>query len=35
MMGTVLFALLQSLNILWSVVPAWRLRRAITTGADK
>jgi hypothetical protein len=35
MMGTVLFVLLQSLNILWSVVPAWRLRRAITTGADK
>jgi hypothetical protein len=35
MMGTALFVLLQSLNILWSVVPASRLRRAITTGADK
>jgi hypothetical protein len=34
LMGTVLFVLLQSLNILWSVVPAWRLRSAITTGAD-
>ncbi len=35
MMGTVLFVLLQSMNIFWSVVPAWRLRRAIATGADK
>jgi hypothetical protein len=35
MMGTVLFVLLQSLNILWSVVPAWRPRGAITTGAGK
>ena len=35
MMGTALFVLLQSLNTLWSVVPASRLRRAITTGADK
>jgi hypothetical protein len=33
--GTVLFVLLQSLNILWSVVPAWRQRRAVTTGAEK
>jgi Methylamine utilisation protein MauE len=33
--GTVLFVLLQSLNVLWSVVPAWRRRRAITTGAEK
>jgi Methylamine utilisation protein MauE len=35
LMGTVLFVLLQSLNILWSVVPAWRLPRAVTTGAEK
>lgn len=33
--GIVLFVLMQSLNILWSVVPAWRLGRAITTGAEK
>jgi hypothetical protein len=33
--GTVLFVLLQSLNVLWSVVPAWRQRRAIATGAEK
>jgi hypothetical protein len=33
--GTVLFVLLQSMNILWSVVPAWRQRRAVTTGAEK
>jgi methylamine utilization protein MauE len=33
--GVVLFVLLQSLNILWSVVPAWRLPRAVTTGAQK
>lgn len=33
--GTVLFVLLQSMNVLWSVVPAWRQRRAITTGAEK
>jgi hypothetical protein len=35
MMAAVLFVLLQSLNILWSVMPAWRLRGAITTGAEK
>jgi len=35
MLGTVLFVLLQSLNILWSLVPSWRLRRAVTTGAEK
>lgn len=35
MLGTVLFVLLQSLNVLWSVVPAWRLRRAMTTGAEQ
>jgi Methylamine utilisation protein MauE len=35
LVGAVLFILLQSLNILWSVVPAWRLRRAITAGAEK
>jgi hypothetical protein len=35
LMGTVLFVLLQSMNILWSVVPAWRLHRAVTTGAEK
>jgi uncharacterized membrane protein YphA (DoxX/SURF4 family) len=33
--GTVLFVLLQSMNVLWSVVPAWRQRRAIATGAEK
>jgi hypothetical protein len=33
--GTVLFVLLQSLNILWSVVPAWRQRRVVSTGAEK
>jgi hypothetical protein len=33
--GTVLFVLLQTMNILWSVVPAWRQRRAVTTGAEK
>jgi uncharacterized membrane protein YphA (DoxX/SURF4 family) len=33
--GVVLFVLLQSLNVLWSVVPAWRQRRAVTTGAEK
>ena len=35
LMGTVLFVLLQTMNILWSVVPAWRLRSAVTTGAEK
>jgi hypothetical protein len=35
MMGTVLFLLLQTLNSLWSVVPASQLRRALTTGVDK
>jgi hypothetical protein len=35
LMGTVLFVFLQSMNILWSVVPAWRQRRAVTTGAEK
>jgi uncharacterized membrane protein YphA (DoxX/SURF4 family) len=33
--GAVLFVLLQSMNILWSVVPAWRLRAAIATGDRK
>ena len=33
--GTVLFILLQSMNVLWSVVPAWRQRRAVTAGAEK
>jgi hypothetical protein len=33
--GVVLFVLLQSMNVLWSVVPAWRQRRAVTTGAEK
>lgn len=35
LIGTVLFVLLQSMNILWSVVPAWRQRSAVTTGAEK
>ena len=35
LIGTVLFILLQSMNILWSVMPAWRLHRAVTTGAEK
>ena len=35
LLGTVLFVLLQTLNILWSVVPAWRQRRAVPIGADK
>jgi uncharacterized membrane protein YphA (DoxX/SURF4 family) len=35
LMSTVLFVLLQSMNILWSVVPAWRLRDALPTGAKK
>ena len=35
MMGAVLFALLQTMNILWSVVPAWRQRGTIATGDDK
>lgn len=33
--GTVSFVLLQSMNVLWSVVPAWRQRRTVTTGAEK
>ena len=33
--GTVLFVLLQSLNVLWSVTPSWRRRAGVTTGADK
>jgi hypothetical protein len=33
--GTALFVLLQSLNVLWSVVPAWRQRREVTSGAEK
>lgn len=33
--GTVSFLLLQSLNVLWSTVPAWPRRSAITTGAEK
>ena len=35
LISTVLFVLLQTMNILWSVVPAWRLRGALTTGAKK
>jgi Methylamine utilisation protein MauE len=35
LVGAVLFILLQSLNLLWSVVPAWRLHRAVTAGAEK
>jgi hypothetical protein len=35
LIGTVFFVLLQSMNILWSVVPAWRLRGALPTGAKK
>jgi hypothetical protein len=35
LVGAVLFILLQSLNILWSVVPAWRLHRAVTAGAEQ
>lgn len=35
LIGTVLFVLLQTLNILWSVVPAWRLRGALATGERK
>jgi len=33
--GAVLFVLLQSLNILWSVVPAWRRPHAHLGGAGK
>ncbi|HVW70526.1 MAG TPA: MauE/DoxX family redox-associated membrane protein [Steroidobacteraceae bacterium] len=33
--GTVLFVLLQSLNVLWSVVPAWRQRHSLIAGAKK
>jgi hypothetical protein len=33
--GTVLFVLLQSMNVMWSVVPAWRQRHTVTTGAEK
>ena len=33
--GTVLFVLLQSMNVLWSVAPAWRQRHASPTGAKK
>jgi hypothetical protein len=35
LIGTVLFVLLQTMNILWSVVPAWRLRGALATGDKK
>ena len=35
LISTVLFVLLQSMNILWSVVPAWQLRDALPTGAKK
>jgi hypothetical protein len=34
LLGAVLFVLLQSLNILWSVVPAWRLRGTLTPGVE-
>ncbi len=33
--GLVLFVLLQTLNILWGVVPAWRPHRAPATGSEK
>jgi Methylamine utilisation protein MauE len=33
--GAVLFILLQSMNVLWSVVPAWRRRRTVSAGAEK
>jgi hypothetical protein len=33
--GTVLFVLLQTLNVLWSVVPTWRQPRPVTSGAEK
>jgi len=33
--GVVLFVLLQSMNVLWSVVPAWRKPRSLTSGAEK
>jgi uncharacterized membrane protein YphA (DoxX/SURF4 family) len=33
--ATVLFVLLQSLNTLWSVTPAWRGRGTISAGGDK
>lgn len=33
--GTVLFVLLQAMNVLWSVVPAWRQRRTVNAGAEK
>jgi hypothetical protein len=33
--GSVLFLLLQSLNVLWSVTPAWRRPRALHAGAEK
>jgi len=33
--GTALFVLLQSLNVLWSVVPAWRRPHAHSGGAGK
>jgi uncharacterized membrane protein YphA (DoxX/SURF4 family) len=35
LISTVLFVLLQSMNILWSVVPAWRLHGALPIGAKK
>jgi uncharacterized membrane protein YphA (DoxX/SURF4 family) len=35
LISTVLFVLLQSMNILWSVVPTWRLRGALPAGVKK
>lgn len=35
LIGIVLFVLLQSMNILWSVVPGWRLHSPETSGAEK
>jgi hypothetical protein len=35
LMGIVLFVLLQTMNILWSVVPAWRLGGALDSGDRK
>ncbi len=34
-MGSALFLLLQTMNTLWSVVPAWRTRSALATGDSK
>jgi hypothetical protein len=33
--GSVLFVLLQTMNMIWSVVPAWRQRSTVSTGAQE